>query len=160
MSRPTLFAPRNLAALLSMLAGAALQPALAASSASSASSEGSSASSGSVSDSLGSSSDSSKTDKKVAAGDYRIVQVASGAAAGRLRVTLEGLGEATARVELLLPRATVEQAALAEGGHLTVREHGWGLALATGTAREGRAPFFLVLHDAQQREFATTKITL
>ena len=57
--------------------------------ASSASSAGS-ASSGSVSDSLSGSSDSSKGDRKVADGDYSIIQIAQAPdRAGRTRLTLQ-----------------------------------------------------------------------
>jgi hypothetical protein len=143
------------------LALAASLPALAASSASSASSEGSSASSGSVSDSFGSSSDSSKTEKKVAEGDYRVVQIAGADQAGKLRLVLEGVdGSATGRVELIVPAATVQQAALVAGGTVNARERSYGWAFATGSLREAREPFFLVVHDAQRREFATTKVAI
>jgi hypothetical protein len=135
----------------------------AASSASSASSEGSSASSGSVSDSFGSSSESSKTEKKVAQGDYRIVQIAAAAQPGQLRLVLEAVAGAdagtTGRFELTLPEATVQQAALAQGATVHARERSYGWAFAAGTLREGREPFFLVVHDAQKREFATTKLS-
>ncbi len=159
---PALATPALLAAL-----ALATGPALGASSASSASSEGSSASSGSVSDSLGSSSESSKTEKKVAEGDYRVVQIAAAEQAGKLRLVLEavagdgrGVEGGTGRVELIVPEATVQQAALVAGGTVNARERSYGWAFATGTLREAREPFFLVVHDAQRREFATTKIAI
>lgn len=155
---PALATPALLAAL-----ALATGPALGASSASSASSEGSSASSGSVSDSLGSSSESSKSEKKVAEGDYRVVQIAAAGQAGKLRLVLEGLGGAdggSGRVELIVPEATVQQAALVAGGTVNARERSYGWAFATGTRREAREPFFLVVHDAQRREFATTKLAI
>lgn len=145
-------------ALLATLALATL-PAHAASSASSASSEGSSASSGSVSDSFGSSSDSSKGEKKIAEGHYRIVRVAEAGTTGKLQLTLAALdGNAGTTLELVLPAATVRQAALAEGDTLHARERSYGWALAAGTAAEAREPFFLIVHDAQRREFATRKL--
>lgn len=145
-------------ALLATLALAAL-PAHAASSASSASSEGSSASSGSVSDSFGSSSDSSKGEKKIAEGHYRIVRVAEAGTTGRLQLTLAALDDTTGTtLDLVLPEATVRQAALAEGHTIHARERSYGWALAAGTAAEAREPFFLIVHDAQRREFATRKL--
>jgi hypothetical protein len=149
-----------LAAAVVALAGLALAaplPALAASSASSASSEGSSASSGSVSDSFGASSDSSSKDDKVAEGDYRLVQVAAAEQPGRLRLTLEGTRGAQGRFTLTVPEVTVQQAALALGDTVTARARSFGWEFAAGPARE---PFFLVVHDAQMREFATRKIAL
>jgi hypothetical protein len=145
-------------ALLATLAIATL-PAHAASSASSASSEGSSASSGSVSDSFGSSSDSSKGEKTIAEGHYRIVRVAEAGTTGRLQLTLAALDATTSTtLELVLPEAAVRQAALAEGSTLHARERSYGWALAAGTAAEAREPFFLIVHDAQRREFATRKL--
>jgi hypothetical protein len=145
-------------ALLATLALATL-PAHAASSASSASSEGSSASSGSVSDSFGSSSDSSKGEKKIAEGHYRIVRVAEAGTTGRLQLTLAALDDTTGTtLDLVLPEATVRQAALAEGHTIHARARSYGWALAAGTATDAREPFFLIVHDAQQREFATRKL--
>jgi hypothetical protein len=155
---------RRKSAVLAALAVPALLalatlPAHAASSASSASSEGSSASSGSVSDSFGSSSDSSKGEKKIAEGHYRIVRVAEAGTTGKLQLTLAALdGTAGTTLELVLPAATVRQAALTEGDTLHARERSYGWALAAGTAAEAREPFFLIVHDAQRREFATRKI--
>jgi hypothetical protein len=142
-------------ALLTTLALATL-PAHAASSASSASSEGSSASSGSVSDSFESSSDSSKGDK-VAEGDYRLIQVAAAEQPGKLRLTLEGTGGAKGTFVLLVPEVTVQQAALALGDTVTARSRNYGWEFAAAATQQ---PFFLVVHDAQKREFATRKVTL
>jgi hypothetical protein len=142
------------AAALLALAGL---PAHAASSASSASSEGSSASSGSVSDSFGSSSDSSKGDKKVAEGDYKIVQVAAAEQPGKLRLTLQGTAGAEGTFVLVVPETTVQQAALALGDTVSARARTYGWEFAAAATQQ---PFFLVVHDAQKREFATRKITL
>jgi hypothetical protein len=146
-----------LAAALVSLALAASMPALAASSASSASSQGSSASSGSVSDSFETSSDSSSKGDKVAEGDYRLVHVAAATQPGKLRLTLEGTGGATGTFVLVVPEATLQQAALALGDTITARSRSYGWEFAAAATRQ---PFFLVVHDAQQREFATRKISL
>ncbi|MEY3272895.1 MAG: hypothetical protein RLZZ341_1796 [Pseudomonadota bacterium] len=145
------------AAALVGLALTASMPALAASSASSASSQGSSASSGSVSDSFETSSDASSKGNKVAEGDYRLVQVATAAQPGRLRLTFEGTGGVTGTFVLVVPEATLQQAALALGDTITARTRSYGWEFA---ARATQQPFFLVVHDEQQREFATRKITL
>lgn len=153
--RPSAPVPALLAACLALALGATL-PAQAASSASSASSEGSSASSGSVSDSFQSSSDSSKGDK-VAEGDYKLIHVAAADQPGKLRLTLEGTGGAQGSFVLIVPETTVQQAALALGDTVTARARSFGWEFAAAATRE---PFFLVVHDAQKREFATRKITL
>jgi hypothetical protein len=152
----SLATPALLAAALALALGAS--PALAASSASSASSQGSSASVGSVSDSFGASSDSSsKDDAKVAAGDYRLVEVAAAAQPGKLRLVLEGTAGAQGRFVLVVPEATVQQAALALGDTVTARARSFGWEFAAAATKQ---PFFLAVHDAQMREFATRKIAL
>ena len=153
--RPIAHVPALLAACLALALGATL-PAQAASSASSASSEGSSASSGSVSDSFQSSSDSSKGDK-VAEGDYKLIPVAAADQPGTLRLTLEGVAGAQGTFVLIVPETTVRQAALALGDTVTARARSYGWEFAAAATRE---PFYLVVHDAQKREFATRKVTL
>jgi hypothetical protein len=71
---------------------------------------------------------------------------------------LEGTGGAQGRFVLLVPEATVQQAALAAGRH----GHGARAQLRLGVRRRRRRgqPFFLAVHDAQMREFATRKIAL
>lgn len=147
----------SLLVLAAAVAALAAAPALAASSASSASSEGSSASSGSVSDSFGSSSDSSATDK-VAAGDYKLMRVAAAPQAGKLALTLrmEAADGAPAReFVLLVPEATVQAAALAEGDTVHAQSRSFGWEFAAGAHRQA---FFLVLHDEHRREFANRKV--
>jgi hypothetical protein len=147
----------SLLVLVAAVAALAAAPALAASSASSASSEGSSASSGSVSDSFGSSSDSSATDK-VAEGDYKLLRVAAAPQAGKLALTLrmEGADGAAAReFVLLVPEATVQAAALAEGDTVSATSRSFGWEFAAGA---GKQAFFLVLHDEHRREFANRKV--
>lgn len=144
-------------ALLITLVLAAALPAHAASSASSASSEGSSASSGSVSDSFEGSSNSSSKGDKVAEGDFKLVHIAAADQAGKLRLTLEGTGGATGSFVLVVPEATLQQAALALGDTVTARTRSFGWEFAAAATKQ---PFYLVVHDAHMREFATRKITL
>jgi hypothetical protein len=136
-------------------------PAWAASSASSASSEASSASVGSVSTSFESSSNSSTGGGKVAAGEYRVIQVAGGPAAGMQRVTLRAEGElptgAMREFVLVLPTVTAEKAQLAAGRAITAREQSYGMQFAAG---EPRQAFFLVLHDDRLRELRMQPVSL
>jgi len=110
-----------------------------------------------VSDSFETSSEASSEGNKVAEGDYRLVQVATAAQPGRLRLTFEGTGGVTGTFVLVVPEATLQQAALALGDTITARTRSYGWEFA---ARATQQPFFLVVHDEQQREFATRKITL
>lgn len=143
-----------LAALLSLSA----VPALAASSASSASSDGSSASVGSSSTSVEKSSESSTGDKKTAAGDYRIVDVAQAPQRpGTLRLTLQALATdgPAGQVVLLLPQQAAERGALAAGQVVSARERAYGMEFA-----KADQAFFLVLDDAWFHELNTRALTL
>lgn len=142
--------------LSALLCVAAALPALAASSLASTSSEGSSASVGSLSDSVQGSSNS-LSGTKVAEGPYRVLDVALvPEGAGRTRVTLAAVqGDQT--FVLLLPAAAAEQAQLAAGDIVQVRERGYGLQFARADARE---PFFLALDDASWRELQSRPVTL
>ncbi len=131
---------------------------LAASSASSASSEGSSASVGSVSTSFEKSSDSSSKGDKVAAGDYKVIQMADAAdRPGVLRVTLQATADAANTFVLLLPQAAAAQGQVALGAVIQARPREFGLEFAAGAPRQ---PFYLVLHDAAYRELRTQVVTL
>lgn len=126
-----------------------------------ADSSASSAASGSVTTSLGSSSTSiqkssnSSTGAKVAAGDYRVIEMAA-ATDGKVSLRLQPLGEG-AEFSLLLPKQTVDQHALATGQVVSVREREYGLEFARG---EDRRSFFLVLADAWLRELQTRPVSL
>ena len=151
---------KNIAAI-ALLFGAIAMPCLAASSASSAVSDSFTTSSGSVSDSFGKSSDSSsKDDKKVADGDYRIIDVAAvPERPGTLRMTLQPLADQGKDGEffLYLPQAVVEQSRLAQGGVVTARQRPYGVEFAQGPARQA---FFLVLSDEWYRELQTHAVVL
>jgi len=141
------------AAALSVLAGAIAMPAYAESFASSASSAGS-ASSGSVSDSIsGSSKSSSGDDKKVATGQYRVIDVAEAPGKpGATRLTLRGEGN---QFFLDLPKAALADRALAPGALVQVNERPYGYEFAYA---DNRQAFFLALHDAWQRELRSHAI--
>ncbi|WP_028101535.1 hypothetical protein [Pseudoduganella violaceinigra] len=142
------------AAALSALAAAIAIPARAGSSASSASSAGSDIS-GSVSDSIGASSKSSSGDdkKKVAAGQYRVMDVAEAPGKpGAARLTLRGEGK---EFFLDLPKAALAERALPAGALVQVSERPYGYEFAYADTRQA---FFLALHDAWQRELRSHAI--
>lgn len=132
-------------ALASLLAVACALPVHADSFTSSASSAGS-ASSGSVSDSIGASSDSSSGDKKVAAGQYRVIDIAEAPGkAGKTRLTLRAT-EAGRAAEFFLdiPNRVLADQPLVAGNLVDVRERAYGYEFA---AVETQRPFFLALRD-------------
>lgn len=124
--------------------------------ASSASSAGS-ASSGSISDSLSGSSDSSKGDRKVADGDYRIIQIAQTPdRANRTRVTLQA-DDPAQRIVLDMPQTTFEQQQLAAGDKMYAQNRVYGIEFGRGDTRQ---PFYLVLADEWYSELASRPVTL
>lgn len=166
------FATRS---LLLALACFALTSARAESLATSASSAGSSASSaGSASlrgssDSIGASSNSSRTDEKVAAGEYRVAAIDP--VPGRddlIRLTMEPVpghrytGTRAARdavasgFTLDLPRQAVGAQPIAAGDIVSARHRPYGIEFARGTAGDA---FFLVLADDWQRDLQTRVLT-
>ncbi len=142
---------------LAVLSSIAAVPALAASSASSASSEGSSASVGSLSTSVEKSSASSTKDNKVAAGDYRITEMAAAEAQpGKTRLTLKAVNGAD-EFFLYVPHEAAEQGRLAAGGVVTAKARDYGVEFAAAATREA---FFLVLSDDWHQELRTRAVTL
>jgi len=124
--------------------------------ASSASSAGS-ASSGSVSDSLSGSSDSSKSDRKVADGDYRIIQIAQTPdRAGRTRLTLQA-DNPDDRIVLDMPQTTFHAQQLAAGDKMYAQNRVYGIEFGRGDTRQ---PFYLVLADEWYSELASRPVTL
>lgn len=124
---------------------------------SSASSAGS-ASSGSVSDSLaGSSNSSNNNNKRVADGDYRIIQIAATPQrAGRTRVTMQGLTPQQ-QVVLDLPQTTFEQQQLAVGDAMFAHNRVYGIEFGRA---DNRQPFYLVLADEWYDELASRPLSL
>ena len=149
------------------LAAAAALPAQAASSAASSASEGLSTSVGSASTSIQKSSNSSSKATGVAAGRYRITDVAlADDQPDHWRVTLRGVpaqapGQAEAgagdELVLLLPRQAAERGRLARGEDVVARTRPYGVEF--GRADSGEA-FFLVLHDEWHRELPSRPVTL
>ena len=148
------------------LAAAAVLPARAASSAASSASDSASTSVGSASTSIQKSSNSSSKATGVAAGRYRITDVAlAGERPDHWRITLRGVpvdaaGEAEPagdELVLLLPRQAAERGRLARGEDVVARTRPYGVEF--GRADSGEA-FFLVLHDEWHRELPSHPVTL
>ena len=135
--------------------GGAAAPALAESSVSSAVSNSVSASVGSLSTSLESSSGSSSRGKDVAAGDYKVIEVAAAPGReGQVRVKLQAVAGSGAEGEffLYLPQAALAQRDLASGQVLSARTRPYGVEFAHG---EPRQAFFLLMDDDWFRELRT-----
>lgn len=133
-------------------------PAGAASSASSASSDAASTSVGSISGSFEKSSDSSAGDRKTAAGDYRLIEVAQAPGRpGMARMKLQALADQQAEFFLYLPQQAADQSRLAAGAVVTVKERAYGFEFAGQATQQA---FFLVVADDWLRELQTRVVTL
>ncbi len=148
-------------ALLAAGVPALLAPAQAASSASSAVSDSIGALSGSVSTSFEKSSNSSSR-RDVAAGDYRIVDVAAvDGRPGLLRLRLQAVEADAADVAagdgfwLLLPQQAFDNGRLAAGQIVSALARPYGLEFARADTRQA---FFLVLADTWYRELQSNPV--
>jgi hypothetical protein len=145
---------------LAVVLGTAALPVQAASTAASSASEGASASVGSVSTSFETSSDSSSKKDKVAAGDYKVIEVAALAERpGMLRMKLQPVADATDSNAffLYLPEQVLAQSPVAAGQVVAARTRAYGMEFAK--AETGKA-FFLVLEDAWYRELQSNAVVL
>lgn len=140
---------------LATLAAACAAPVYADSVASSASSAGS-ASSGSISDSLGDSSNSSSHDKKVAAGQYRVIDVAQAPAKkDTTRILLRAVAAGGQEFWLDVPERALAQRAVRTGELVQVNEREYGYEFAYADTRR---PFFLALQDAWYSELNSRQV--
>jgi len=145
------------AALLAVFAAACALPVQAASTAASSASSAGSASSGSVSDSIGSSSNSGGDERRVAAGEYRVIDVA--AAPGKpdtTRMTLHAAG-GEREFTLDVPNRALAQRSVDKGALVQVnaREYGYEFAHA-----DSKQAFFLALEDNWYRELGSQKVAI
>jgi hypothetical protein len=143
---------------LALAAAACTLPAHADSVASSASSAGS-ASSGSISDSIGGSSNSSHNDRRVAAGQYHVIDVAQAPArAGTTRVTLRAVaGGPATEFWVDVPDRALADRRVDKGAVVQVNERVYGYEFAYGDTNK---PFFLALQDEWYRELSSRKVTI
>jgi type IV secretory pathway TrbL component len=146
------------AIFLTTLAAACAAPAYADSFTSSASSAGS-ASSGSISDSIGGSSNSSNHDKRVAAGDYKVIDVAQAPVkANTTRLTLRAVATGAAQEFTLdVPNGALTARAVGAGEIVHVNERVYGYEFAYADTKQ---PFFLALQDAWYRELGSRQVTI
>jgi type IV secretory pathway TrbL component len=147
-----------IAAIAAAFAGTFATPAYADSVASSASSAGS-ASSGSISDSIGGSSNSSNRDKKVAAGDYSVIDVAQAPAkANTTRLTLRPVaGGAAQEFTLDVPNRALAARTVGAGELVQVKEREYGYEFAYADSKQA---FFLALQDGWYRELGSRQVTI
>jgi hypothetical protein len=117
---------------------------------------------GSSSTSVEKSSDSSSGGKKVAQGQYQVMEVATVAEQpGMMRVHLQAAAPgATQEVFLLVPRQAAELGQLAAGQLVEAQDKPYGLAFAAIHNTVAAAPFFLVLDDQWHRELNSRPVVL
>lgn len=151
------FSTLSRALCLAALAAACILPAHADSVASSASSAGS-ASSASISDSIGGSSNSSSGDRRVAAGQYRVIDIAQAPAkAGTTRMTLRAVADAGHEFYLDVPDRALAERRVNKGELVQVNERVYGYEFAYA---DSLRPFFLALQDDWYRELGSRQVTI
>lgn len=155
-----------LSAALAVSAAASLAPAQAAGLSASSASESIGTSIGSLSTSLQQSSASSTGDKRVAAGEYRLIELAAAPGRpGQLRLTLQTKAETTGAAAetpadtfyLFLPQAALNASRLQTGDWIQARAKPYGLEFAEARSQQA---FFLVLDDEIYRELPSRPLSL
>ncbi len=146
---------------LAAFAAAVTAPVQADSFTSSASSAGSASSasiSDSISDSFGSSSNSGE-EKRVAAGEYRVMNVAQAPTkADATRMTLRATAAGAAReFHLDVPNRALAARPVATGELVQVSERAYGYEFAHADTKRS---FFLALQDDWYRELGSRKVTI
>lgn len=141
--------------------GLAALPALASFEISSSISDSISESVGSVSASIRTSSESISGDTKTAQGPYEVMDVQAVAERpGSVRLALRALQDGAQDIELTLPQQALERGRIVVGSVIEAQQREFGIAFAARDATGQAQPFFLVVHDARYREFATQRVTL
>lgn len=136
-------------------------PALASFEISSSISDSVSEAVGSVSTSIRTSSDSVSGDTKTAQGPYEVLQVQDVAERpGSVRLALRALQEGAQDIELTLPQQAVARGQIVVGSVIEAQPREFGITFAARDASGQTQPFFIVVHDARYREFATQRVTL
>jgi hypothetical protein len=151
----SLFRRASSAAAFATAVAACSVPAHADSVASSASSAGS-ASSGSISDSIGGSSNSSNKDKRVAAGQYRVIDVAQAPVkANTTRMRLRAVADAAGEFTLDVPNGALAARQVGAGDVVQVKDRSYGYEFAYADTQR---PFFLALQDDWYRDLGSRKV--
>jgi hypothetical protein len=150
------------AVCLALFAAACALPAQAASTAASSASSAGSASSGSVSDSIGASSNSSGDDKRVAAGQYRVIDIAAAPGKpGTTRMTLQadgaGAKDAMREFTLDVPNRALAAREVSKGELVQVNAREYGYEFAHADTKQS---FFLALEDSWYRELGSQKVAI
>ena len=153
------FSTLSRTACLALFSAACALPVHAASTAASSASSAGSASSGSVSDSIGASSNSSGDDRRVAAGEYRVIDVAAAPGKpGTTRMTLQAAAAgATREFTLDVPNRALAQRGVAKGELVQVNEREYGYEFAHA---DDKRAFFLALEDNWYRELGSQKVAI
>jgi hypothetical protein len=147
------------AVCLAVFAAACAAPVQAASTAASSASSAGSASSGSVSDSIGASSNSSGGDNRVAAGEYRVIDIAQAPAkANTTRMVLRAVAAGAAQEFYLdVPDRALAQRRVAKGELVQVNAREYGYEFAHADTKQS---FFLALEDNWYRELGSHKVAI
>jgi hypothetical protein len=135
-------------------------PSFAASSAASSASESITTSVGSLSDSVEGSSKSSSKPRPLAAGDYKVIDVAALTdKPGMLRITLRAVNEQaeTREFALIMPQKAFDTSGLTKGELVTAKDRSYGTEFSN---KQTQTAFFLVLNDEAHRELASNPVTL
>ena len=143
---------------LGLLLWACATPAWAESSVASSASDSVSTSVGSVSDSIKNSSDGSSKATGVAAGDYKVIDMAAVAERpGTVRMKLQAVNDTTSDGEFFLyvPQEAVDQGRVATGRIVTAHARPYGVEFASEATSKA---FFLVLADDWYRELKTNPV--
>ena len=130
----------------------------AASSAASSASDSASDSVGASSRSITQSSNSSSGDRKTAAGDYKVIEMAEvEGRPGMLKLRLQAAGDEKTEFFLTLPRQAALSGHVAEGGMVRANERPYGIEFA---AVADNKAFFLVVDDDWHKELQSRPVTL
>ena len=144
---------------MTLLASALLSPAAyAASSAASSASDSASDSVGASSKSITQSSDSSSGDRKVAAGEYKVIEMAEVEGhPGMVKLRLQAAADEKTEFFLTLPRQAALNGHVAEGGVVRANERPYCIEFA---ALADNKAFFLVVDDDWHKELQSHAVTL
>lgn len=151
------FTTLSRALCLAAFAAACAAPVHATSFTSSASSAGS-ASSGSISDSIGASSDSASGEDRVAAGDYRVIDIAQAPGkADTTRLTLRAAAGPVREFTLDVPNRALAERGVGKGELVQVSKRVYGFEFAHADSKRA---FFLALQDDWYHDLASRKVAI